>query len=66
MHFTLLVPKENFSRDNFEMQTATGRRMKIVLTHFDANVLTMRSSFYDFKPNFANQKGLVRNRSESF
>ena len=45
MHFTLLVPKENFSRDNFEMQIATGRRRKIVLAHFDANVLTMRSSF---------------------
>ena len=45
MHFTLLVPKENFSRDNFEMQTAAGRRMKIILAHFDASVLTMRSSF---------------------
>ena len=45
MHFTSLIPIENFIRDDFEMQTAAERRMKIILAHFDANVLTMRSSF---------------------
>ena len=42
---------KNFIREVFEARTANGRRIKLNLVRFKANVFTVRSSFCHFKPN---------------
>lgn len=62
----LSILLENLSSRDFETRTATGRRIKLILAHFDNNVSAMRSSFLHFKPNFADKKGVVSIRNENF
>ena len=46
--------KRNLSERFFEARTANGRRIKLNLVRFEANVFTLRSSFCHFIPNNTN------------
>lgn len=43
----------------FETRTTTGRRIKLTLAHFDANVSTVRWSVKHFKQNRADLKRVM-------
>ena len=57
---------ENLSSHDFETRTATGKRIELILAHFDNSVSAMTSSFLHFKPKFADKNGVVSIRNENF
>ena len=43
-----------------------GRRIRLPLARFNANLQTVRSAFQHFKPNCTDQKGVLNSRSKNF
>ena len=43
-----------------------GRRIKLNLLPFNANVLTVKSLFYHFKPKYADKKGVLSSKNKNF
>ena len=56
---------EDLSRDVFEKQTATGRRIKLTLARFNVNASTVSSAFWHFELNYTDQKGVLNSWNKS-